>query len=69
MTTKVRCLLIVIKALPTLLSEPLCVNHAFQEDARTVLGVARVPMERLLNRQAGIKADAATQGSSSEMWF
>lgn len=52
---------VLVKAFPTLFPEPLRVDHAFEEDARPVLGVARIRVQRLLNREAGVEADAASQ--------
>ena len=51
-------LLVVVEALSTLLSEPLRVDHALQEDARAVLGIAGISVERLLDSQAGIQSNA-----------
>ena len=45
---------VVIEALATLLSEPLCVDHSLQQDTRTVLGVARAGVQGLLDGEARI---------------
>ena len=46
------------RLLAALLTQPLRVDHAFEEDAWAVLGVARALVERLLDRQAGVEPDA-----------
>jgi hypothetical protein len=49
---------ILIKPLPVLASIPLRVDHPFEKHAGPVLGVARAFVERLLDCEAGVEADA-----------
>ena len=49
---------VIVEALAALLAQPLCVNHALQQNARTVLGIACVFEERLLDGEAGVEPDA-----------
>lgn len=50
---------VVVEALSTLLPQPLRVNHALEEDARTVLGVARVCVQGLLDSKTSVQPDTA----------
>jgi len=59
-----RTSLIVVEALSVLLAEPLSIDHAFEENTRTVFGVAGSFVERLLNGKAGIKTDAINKDES-----
>jgi hypothetical protein len=49
---------IVVEALPTLLTQPLRINHALEKDTGTILGVPCPLIERLLNGKAGVETDA-----------
>ena len=51
-------LLVLIEALAILLPIPLRINHALEQDARPVLGVARALIECLLDRKTCVETNA-----------
>lgn len=49
---------ILIEPLPALLPIPACVYHPLQKDTGPILGVSGANIERLLDREAGVEANA-----------
>ena len=49
-----KMVLVVVKAFPTLLAEPACIDHLPKQHRRSVLAVSRLVVEHLHNRQTSI---------------
>ena len=52
---------IIVKPLAALLSQPASVHHLPQHDRRPILAIARLLMQHLHDRQAGVQADEIRQ--------
>lgn len=57
--------IILIEPSPTLPSQPLCIDHTFQQHRRPVFRIRRARIERLLYRETRIETDATKVASAS----
>ena len=50
-------LLVIVKSFTTLLSQPACIDHLLEQHCGPVLGITRVVVQDLHDRQASVDAD------------
>jgi len=54
-------LLVIVKSFTTLLSQPSCIDHLLEQHCGPVLGITRVVVQDLHDRQTSIDADEIRQ--------